>query len=186
LEVTASAWVATIALIIVLLGVDLAIGALRPHAVGFAEAAAWSVFYIAVALAFGVVLGLVAGWEVGSQYFAGYLVEKSLSVDNLFVFVVIMSTFAVPPPRRGPRGRRQRPGPQRPEGAADHHRVPGWPARHPGRRPASGHAPVHCPGQVLPRPHGPGPRRLPARPPEPARSRAPADRRSGSGPSAPS
>jgi tellurite resistance protein TerC len=95
-EVTATAWVATIAVIIVLLGVDLAIGALRPHAVGFAEAAAWSVFYIAVALGFGVVLGLAAGWEIGSQYFAGYLVEKSLSVDNLFVFVVIMSTFAVP------------------------------------------------------------------------------------------
>jgi tellurite resistance protein TerC len=95
-EVTAAAWVATIAVIVVLLGVDLAIGALRPHAVGFAEAAAWSVFYIAVALAFGVVIGLVAGWEVGGQYFAGYLVEKSLSVDNLFVFVVIMTTFAVP------------------------------------------------------------------------------------------
>jgi tellurite resistance protein TerC len=95
-EVTATAWVATIAVIIVLLGVDLAVGALRPHAVGFAEATAWSVFYIAVALAFGVVLGLVAGWDIGGQYFAGYLVEKSLSVDNLFVFVVIMSTFAVP------------------------------------------------------------------------------------------
>jgi TerC family integral membrane protein len=95
-EVTATAWVVTIALIIVLLGVDLAVGALRPHAVGFAEATAWSVFYIAVALAFGVVLGLIAGWEFGTQYLAGYIVEKSLSVDNLFVFVVIMSTFAVP------------------------------------------------------------------------------------------
>jgi tellurite resistance protein TerC len=95
-EVTATAWVATIAVIIVLLGVDLAVGALRPHAVGFAEATAWSVFYIAVALAFGVVVGLIAGWDIGGQYFAGYLVEKSLSVDNLFVFVVIMSTFAVP------------------------------------------------------------------------------------------
>ena len=96
MEVTATAWVATIAVIIVLLGVDLAVGALRPHAVGFAEATAWSVFYIAVALAFGVVVGLVAGWDIGGQYFAGYLVEKSLSVDNLFVFVVIMTTFAVP------------------------------------------------------------------------------------------
>jgi tellurite resistance protein TerC len=95
-EVTAAAWVATIAVIVVLLGVDLAVGALRPHAVGFAEATAWSVFYVAVALAFGVVLGWVAGWDFGTQYFAGYLVEKSLSVDNLFVFVVIMSTFAVP------------------------------------------------------------------------------------------
>jgi tellurite resistance protein TerC len=95
-EVTAAAWAGTIGLVVVLLGVDLAVGALRPHAVGFAEATAWSVFYIAVAVAFGLVLGWVAGWDFGTQYFAGYLVEKSLSVDNLFVFVVIMTTFAVP------------------------------------------------------------------------------------------
>jgi tellurite resistance protein TerC len=95
-EVTATAWVATVALIVVLLGIDLAVGALRPHAVGYAEATAWSVGYIAVAVAFGLVLGWVAGWDFGTQYFAGYLVEKSLSVDNLFVFVVIMTTFVVP------------------------------------------------------------------------------------------
>ena len=100
MEVTAAAWAVTIGLVVVLLGVDLAVGALRPHAVGFAEATAWSVFYVAVALAFGVVLGLVAGWDFGTQYFAGYLVEKSLSVDNLFVFVVIMTTFAVPQPHQ--------------------------------------------------------------------------------------
>jgi TerC family integral membrane protein len=96
-EVTATAWAVTIGLIVVLLGLDLAVGALRPHAVGFAEATAWSVFYVAVAVAFGLVLGAVAGWDFGTQYLAGYLVEKSLSVDNLFVFVVIMTTFAVPP-----------------------------------------------------------------------------------------
>ena len=56
-----------------------------------------SVFYIAVALAFGVMFGLIAGWDYGAEYFAGYVVEKSLSVDNLFVFVVIMATFVVPP-----------------------------------------------------------------------------------------
>jgi tellurite resistance protein TerC len=54
------------------------------------------VFYIGVAIGFGVVFGMVAGWEFGAEYFAGYVVEKSLSVDNLFVFVVIMTTFAVP------------------------------------------------------------------------------------------
>ena len=53
-------------------------------------------FYIAVAVVFGLVVGWMAGWEFGTQYFAGYLVEKSLSVDNLFVFVIIMTTFAVP------------------------------------------------------------------------------------------
>ena len=55
-----------------------------------------SVVYIGVAVAFGVGFGFVAGWDHGAEYFAGYVVEKSLSVDNLFVFVVIMTTFAVP------------------------------------------------------------------------------------------
>jgi tellurite resistance protein TerC len=57
---------------------------------------AWSVFYIGVALAFGVAFGSIAGWDSGAEYFAGYVVEKSLSVDNLFVFVIVMTTFAVP------------------------------------------------------------------------------------------
>src|SRR4051812_1843243 len=96
LEVTALGWTLTIGVIVALLALDLTIGVLRPHAVGFREAAAWSVFYIAVAVAFGLVFGTVAGWDFGAQYFAGYIVEKSLSVDNLFVFVIIMSTFAVP------------------------------------------------------------------------------------------
>ena len=96
LEVTALGWTLTIAVIVGLLALDLVLGAVRPHAVGFREAAAWSVFYIAVAVAFGLVFGSVAGWDFGAQYFAGYIVEKSLSVDNLFVFVIIMTTFAVP------------------------------------------------------------------------------------------
>jgi len=96
LEVTALGWTLTIGVIVALLALDLAVGVFRPHAVGFREAAVWSVFYIAVAVAFGVVFGQVAGWDFGAQYFAGYIVEKSLSVDNLFVFVIIMSTFAVP------------------------------------------------------------------------------------------
>ena len=96
MEVTTAAWAATIGLVLALLALDLAVGALRPHAVGFREATAWSVFYIGIAVAFGVVLGSLAGWDYGTQYFAGYLVEKSLSVDNLFVFVIIMTTFAVP------------------------------------------------------------------------------------------
>src|SRR3954447_1120157 len=96
LEVTPLGWALTIGAIAALLIVDLAVAGRRPHAVGFREAAAQSVFFIAVAVAFGLVLGLVAGWDFGAQYFAGYVVEKSLSVDNLFVFVIIMSTFAVP------------------------------------------------------------------------------------------
>ena len=96
LEVTTAGWAATIAFVLALFAVDLLIAGRRPHAVGFREAAGWSVFYIAVALAFGVVFGVLAGWRFGAEYFAGYIVEKSLSVDNLFVFVIIMTTFAVP------------------------------------------------------------------------------------------
>ncbi|MDQ3586807.1 MAG: TerC/Alx family metal homeostasis membrane protein [Actinomycetota bacterium] len=96
LEVTTIGWAVTIGLIAVLLAVDLLVSGRRPHAVEFREATAWSVFYIGVALAFGIVFGAIAGWDFGGQYFAGYIVEKSLSVDNLFVFVIIMTTFAVP------------------------------------------------------------------------------------------
>ena len=96
MEVTAAAWGGTVALIMGLLALDWIVHGRRPHAIGFAEALGWSLFYVAVALLFGVGLGLAAGWDIGAQYFAGYVVEKSLSVDNLFVFVLIMSSFAVP------------------------------------------------------------------------------------------
>jgi tellurite resistance protein TerC len=95
-EVTLLGWTLTIAVILGLLALDLVLGTVRPHAVGFREAIAWSLFYIAVAIVFGLVFANQVGWEYGAQYFAGYIVEKSLSVDNLFVFVIIMSTFAVP------------------------------------------------------------------------------------------
>lgn len=95
LEVTALAWAGTLALVAGLFAVDLLLGR-RPHAVEFREAVGWSLFYISVAVLFGVLFGFLAGWGYGAEYFAGYIVEKSLSVDNLFVFLVIMTTFAVP------------------------------------------------------------------------------------------
>ena len=97
LEVTTAGWAATVGLVVVLLAIDLALAILRPHEVGFREAVGWSIFYIAVAIGFGLGFASFAGWGFGGEYFAGYVVEKSLSVDNLFVFVVIMTTFAVPP-----------------------------------------------------------------------------------------
>jgi tellurite resistance protein TerC len=96
LEVTTTAWAATIGFILLLFAVDLFVSGRSPHAVGFREAVGQSIFYIGIALAFGVVFGFIAGWEFGAEYFAGYVVEKSLSIDNLFVFVIIMATFAVP------------------------------------------------------------------------------------------
>lgn len=96
LEIGALWWGVTIGLVVLLLAIDLIVAAARPHRVGFREAVLWSLFYIAVAVAFGVVFWMTAGAQFGTEFFAGYIVEKSLSVDNLFVFVIIMSTFAVP------------------------------------------------------------------------------------------
>jgi tellurite resistance protein TerC len=98
LHVTVAGWAATLGVIAGLFVIDLFVS--RPghaHKVGFREAALASAFYVSVAIAFGVAFAMIAGWDVGAEYFAGYIVEKSLSVDNLFVFVVIMATFAVPP-----------------------------------------------------------------------------------------
>jgi len=96
LEVTTLRWALTIGVIVGLFALDLGLAAARPHVVGFREAALSSVFFIAVAIVFGVVFTAQAGGDFGTQYFAGYLLEKSLSIDNLFVFVIIMTTFAVP------------------------------------------------------------------------------------------
>ncbi|WP_026548806.1 TerC/Alx family metal homeostasis membrane protein [Arthrobacter sp. Br18] len=96
LEVSALRWTLTIGLILGLLALDLGLAAARPHVVKFREAAISSVLYVAVAIVFGLVFAAQVGWDYGAEYFAGYIVEKSLSIDNLFVFVIIMSTFAVP------------------------------------------------------------------------------------------
>ncbi|MFD5824614.1 TerC family protein [Lentzea sp. NPDC060358] len=96
LEISGLTWAVTIGVIVALLAVDLVLAAVRPHKVGFREATLWSVFYILVAVGFGVWFLNAYGGEAGTEYFAGYIVEKSLSVDNLFVFVIIMTTFLVP------------------------------------------------------------------------------------------
>jgi len=89
------AWVATLAGLGVIVAVDIW-HARRPHEVTFREAIHWSLIYIAAAIAFGVVLAFTAGATHATEFFAGYLVEKSLSVDNLFVFAIILTRFAVP------------------------------------------------------------------------------------------
>lgn len=89
-------WLATIGGLLLLFLLDLVIVDHKPHAVGVAEAARWVVFYLAVAAAFGLGIWLFAGQTFAIEYLAGYLTEYSLSVDNLFVFVIIMTTFCVP------------------------------------------------------------------------------------------
>jgi len=68
----------------------------KPHEPTIGESARWSAFYIGLAIVFGVGLGCVSGWDFGGEYFAGYLTEKALSIDNLFVFLIVMTGFAVP------------------------------------------------------------------------------------------
>jgi tellurite resistance protein TerC len=95
-DVTLMTWALIIGIILALLALDLMTFSRKPHDVGFAEAAWWSTFYIAVAVAFGVWVWWDAGSVYGTEYFAAYLVEKSLSVDNVFVFAIILTQFAVP------------------------------------------------------------------------------------------
>jgi tellurite resistance protein TerC len=90
-------WIATIGGLLVLLAIDLVIVDRKPHEVSMAEATRWVIFYVACAVLFGLGLWLLAGGEYAAQFYTGYITEYSLSVDNLFIFVVIMSTFSVPP-----------------------------------------------------------------------------------------
>lgn len=96
MDVSLLTWAVVVGMILVLIVVDLLTVSRKPHDVMFKEAATWSIFYIGVAIAFGVWVWQTAGSQFGTEYFAAYLVEKSLSVDNLFVFIIILAQFAVP------------------------------------------------------------------------------------------
>lgn len=89
-------WGATLLGLVGIICADLIVVDRRPHAFGSKEATRWVAFYVALALAFAVYIGLAFGPEFSGQFIAGYLTEYSLSVDNLFVFMIIMSSFAVP------------------------------------------------------------------------------------------
>ncbi len=96
MDVSSLVWGVTAVAVIGLITFDFFAHVRKAHEPSFSESARWSLFYIALALIFGVGIGVVAGWGPSSEYFAGYVTEKSLSVDNLFVFLIIMTKFAVP------------------------------------------------------------------------------------------
>jgi tellurite resistance protein TerC len=96
MDVSVLVWSVTIGAIVALIAVDLFTVSSKPHEVKFKEAASWSLFYVGIAVAFGIWVWQQYGSTAGTEYFAAYLVEKSLSVDNLFVFVIILAQFAVP------------------------------------------------------------------------------------------
>ncbi|HZI17036.1 MAG TPA: TerC family protein [Pyrinomonadaceae bacterium] len=90
------AWVGFNAFILFMLLLDLGLFNRKAHAVTYKEATVWSVVWITLALIFGAGVFYYMGSELGLMYLTGYLIEKSLSVDNLFVFLLIFSYFKVP------------------------------------------------------------------------------------------
>ncbi|WP_244246815.1 TerC/Alx family metal homeostasis membrane protein [Nocardioides euryhalodurans] len=92
---TPTLWAVTIAAVVGFLVIDFLLTR-RPHDVGMREALGWSAFYLALPLLFGIYVVTAFGGDRGLEYYAGYLVEKSLSVDNLFVFILLLGAFAVP------------------------------------------------------------------------------------------
>jgi tellurite resistance protein TerC len=96
MDVSNLVWAVTLGAIAALILVDLFTVSSKPHDVMFKEATLWSIFYIGIAIIFGMWVWSSYGSQFGTEYFAAYLVEKSLSVDNLFVFVIILTQFAVP------------------------------------------------------------------------------------------
>lgn len=95
MDVPLWAWAAVLSVILAMLAVDL-VAHRREHVVSLREAALWSVLWVSLGLGFGGVVWAAYGAQAGGEYFAGYLIEKSLAVDNVFVFALIFGYFAVP------------------------------------------------------------------------------------------
>ncbi|MFG2908241.1 TerC family protein [Kitasatospora sp. NPDC048286] len=96
MDVSVTMWVSTILVLIALIVADFFIGGRKPHEVSIKEAGIWTAVWVALAVLFGGFLWWHSGAQPAGEFFAGYITEKSLSVDNLFVFILIMGKFAVP------------------------------------------------------------------------------------------
>ncbi|GAB2486504.1 TerC/Alx family metal homeostasis membrane protein [Luteococcus sediminum] len=96
MPVSSLVWGATIIAIAALLLFDFFFHVRQAHIPSLREAATWSAVYVGIAVAFGVGVWILGGNQMGTEYFAGYITEKALSVDNLFVFLIIMASFRVP------------------------------------------------------------------------------------------
>src|SRR3954469_23052064 len=95
-DVPAWAWLALVGVITVMLVADLLLVHRTAHVISIKEAAIESAVWISIGLLFGLVMIWWQGGQAGGEYYAGFLIEKSLSVDNVFVWAVIFSFFAVP------------------------------------------------------------------------------------------
>ena len=90
-------WIGFLTAIVVLLAFDLWVASRRNQAQKFGSAVVWSLFWIGLSVAFGGYVWFRFGGQQGLEFFAGYMLEKSLSIDNLFVFVLLFQTLRVPP-----------------------------------------------------------------------------------------
>ena len=97
MTVSIQMWAVTCALLLAMFVIDFLVVDSKPHAFGPREASRWVIFYIVAALAFGGFIWIHFGQRFGQEFLVGWITEYSLSVDNLFVFIVLMSSFAVPP-----------------------------------------------------------------------------------------
>ncbi|MEU7069155.1 TerC family protein [Streptomyces narbonensis] len=95
MDVSMTLWVLTILGLVALIGADFFIGR-KPHDVSVKEAGIWTIVWVVLAVLFGVGLLVFGNSQAAGEFFAGYVTEKSLSVDNLFVFILIMAKFSVP------------------------------------------------------------------------------------------
>ncbi|MFD5892491.1 TerC family protein [Streptomyces sp. NPDC060366] len=96
MDVSTTMWVLTIVGLCALITADFFIGGRKPHEVSIKEAGIWTIVWVVLAVLFGVGLLIWGDGQASGEFFAGYVTEKSLSIDNLFVFVLIMAKFAVP------------------------------------------------------------------------------------------
>ncbi|MCW2955436.1 MAG: transporter [Thermoleophilia bacterium] len=96
MDVTPVTWSFTVVGILALLAYDYFFHVRRAHVPTLGEAARWSALYVGIAIAFGIGVLVLGGTQPGAEYFAGYVTEKALSVDNLFVFLIIIASFRVP------------------------------------------------------------------------------------------
>ncbi|MET3920029.1 TerC family protein [Arthrobacter sp. UYEF20] len=96
MQVPTLVWILTVVGIVGLLAFDFFFHVRKAHTPSLKESASWSAIYVGIALLFGVGTLIFGGVEMGTEYFAGYVTEKALSVDNLFVFLIIMASFRVP------------------------------------------------------------------------------------------
>jgi tellurite resistance protein TerC len=91
-------WIGFLLFVIAMLALDLGVFHRKAHSVGFREAAIWSGVWVSLSMLFGAGLTWFSGAQAGEEFFTGYLIEKSLSVDNIFVFFLVFSTLAIPAP----------------------------------------------------------------------------------------